>query len=822
MANSFYENIKKSIIEREVEDCYNEGIKFYFPSAIIEHPFACDGLISTKTEKNNDLRLIMEYKLDKKLKSSIDRSGVLAQVIFYLKRFEENGVILPNVCFVCDINECFVIHVNELIPFLSEDIDWKIAPSNAYILTEFVQKISDSGISPFVWDVNENFKFEEVIEKINNLADDIKTYVHVTEHNVASIFEYFCKNVIKNSEKLQSNNLVAAFIGTITDRENYYQHPSKKNKLVTPSFTYEIKGENYEAFVDHFNTKYTRVEKDKFAEISDRLIEDTTRRRQGEFYTPTPFVDYAHKMISEELGEDWKERCVVWDNSCGSCNLTRDYKFRELYCSTLMDAELEIGKRYNREAVKFQFDFLNDPIDGNLFEGSKIPKGLMDALKNNREIVLFMNPPYGTANDAGAKGTSKEGIAKTIINERMKNDGMGASSQQLYAQFIYRIMMLKEQYGLTNVYICMFTPTLYLSGGSFKKFRNKFLNEFEYIRGCTFQASHFSDVASNWGIGFTIWHNGETKDKNNFPHELVDYRDLDVEVIGHKDIYNVDGIVSASDWAKEYIKNLKTHSHVPMTSGVLWQGDNKDNRGAIFDNAIGYLLNKANKVEENSQGVALFSTTYGNGHGHGLNESNFTRCTALFTARRVIKGDWVNWADEYIAPDESNPKYKDFENDSIIFSIFESKSNQSSLRNITYRRNQYDIKNEFFFMKKDDILTLADENGYDHTYDDCKSSSERYVADLLFNKGLYEKLSPEAKEVLDKAIDMTRNTFSRREQFDDENSKYQIMNWDCGYYQLKELWKVYCPNDFKEFRESFKRLQDKLIPMVYELGFLKK
>ena len=348
------------------------------------------------------------------------------------------------------------------------------------------------------------------------------------------------------------------------------------------------------------------------------------------------------------------------------------------------------------------------------------------------------------------------------------------------------------------------------------------LNEFEYMRGCTFQASHFSDVASNWGIGFTIWKVGETSDKNNFPHELVDYRDLDVEVIGHKDIYNVDGMVSASDWAKESIKKLKTHQHVPMTSGVLWQGDNKDNRGAIFDNAIGYLLNNANKVENNTQLVALFSTTFGAGHGHGLNESNFTRCTALFTARRVIKGDWVNDKDEYIAPNETHPKYKEFENDSIIYSLFDTASNQSSLRNITYRHNQYDIKNEFFFMKKDDILTLADENGYDHTYDDCKSSSERYVADLLFNKGLYKNLSPEAKEVLDKAIDMTRNTFSRREQFDDENSKYQIMNWDCGYYQLKELWKVYCPNDFKEFRLSFKRLQDKLIPMVYELGFLKK
>ena len=233
-------------------------------------------------------------------------------------------------------------------------------------------------------------------------------------------------------------------------------------------------------------------------------------------------------------------------------------------------------------------------------------------------------------------------------------------------------------------------------------------------------------------------------------------------------------------------------------------------------------MSNGNNVEYNTQYVSLLSGTSSRANGYSYNESNFTRCTALFTARRVIKGDWVNWADEYIAPDESNPRYKEFENDSIIFSIFESKSNQSSLRNITYRHNQYDIKNEFFFMKKDDILSLSDENGYDHTFDDCKASSERYVADLLFNKGLYKNLSTEAKEVLDKAIDMTRNTFSRREQFDDENSKYQIMNWDCGYYQLKELWKVYCPNDFKEFRLSFKRLQDKLIPMVYELGFLKK
>lgn len=74
------------------------------------------------------------------------------------------------------------------------------------------------------------------------------------------------------------------------------------------------------------NSLYDNINNNNIAEISDRLIEDTTRRRHGVFYTPRPFADYAHKMISEELGEDWKERCVVWDNSCGTCNLTRDYR----------------------------------------------------------------------------------------------------------------------------------------------------------------------------------------------------------------------------------------------------------------------------------------------------------------------------------------------------------------------------------------------------------------------------------------------------------------------------------------------------------------
>ena len=123
----------------------------------------------------------------------------------------------------------------------------------------------------------------------------------------------------------------------------------------------------------------------------DRDIKDNNRRCKGQFYTPTLFVDYAHKMISEQFGEDWKEKFVVWDNCSGTKNLTRDYYFKELYCSTLEKAELEISERYNKEAVAFQFDFLNDSLD-------KLPEGLKEALENNKPIIFFINPPYATAN----------------------------------------------------------------------------------------------------------------------------------------------------------------------------------------------------------------------------------------------------------------------------------------------------------------------------------------------------------------------------------------------------------------------------------------
>ena len=814
MAKSkFYEQIKSATEERQVEDVYNKGIKTYFSDAEITYPFKCDGFVDTK-DGNKILRLIIEYKYNEDLASKTGRAKVLIQVVHYLKKFEENGEILPNVCLVGDVNECFVLHTNPLLKYLDADCDWSIAPSKAYgaDVDTMLAIAEDDEINPFVFCVDENFSFKAVADKIRDLIHDINRYVRVTEHNIATIYNYFLTKVIKKTKSINANDTVAVFIGVITEKENYYKHPHKKGVIVTPIGEIKVNDDAYKAFIQYFERSYTPQEKNRFSEISDRLIEDTNRRNKGEFYTPTMFVDHAHDMMSRELGMDWKDEYVVWDASCGSKNLTRDYKFKELYCSTLEQAELEIGKRYNPEATSFQFDFLNDSLD-------KLPQGLLTALKENKPIVFLNNPPYATANEMGTNSKSKKGVAKTTINEKMLNDGIGACSQNLYAQFLYRIDMIKRRFNLTKCYIALYSPTLYLSGTSWKNFRKVFLTDFKFIDAFTFKASYFADVADHWGISFSLWQNGETIDKNNFVHKLVDEIDGELTNVGIKDIYNLDGRMTATVWAKEKIKKLKTFDEPNLSSGIKVRPSNSDTRGTNFIGNIGYFLNAGNNVDKNVQSVALFTSAYGNGHGHGINAYNFERVVTLFSARRLVSCNWQNWADEYIAPNTEHEKWSEFVADSVVYSLFESKSNQSSLRNVEYKGKQWNIKNEFFWMPTAKMQELANNNRYDEMYQDAQGVDDRFVCKWL-NEHKAE-ISPEAQAVLDYATTLVEQSMKYRNVFNEDNENYQIMNFDCGWYQIKGMLKEYMPNELKQFNDLYKKLAEKMRPLVYEVGFLK-
>lgn len=811
--SKFYEEIKGATLERQVEDVYMKGLKAYF-NGEVTFPYGCDGYLDSYLEegKENTLRLLAEFKYDYDLNSSMERAKVLIQVIFYLKRFENEGKKLPKVILVGDKNECFVLHTNDILKYLDYDLDWSVAPStahNKYIETCIELSKEENLRSLYIHEVNDRFSFKDVADKIKDMNKNIKRQVHITEHNLDNAFETFISRSHIDINTIAPNDLVGIFVGCITNKIDYYLHPNKKNTLVTPYGEIKVRADGYKSYIDYFSRDYTAIEIRKFTEIADRLIEEVNRRRKGEFYTPKLFVDYAHKMIEKQLGADWKDDFIVWDCACGTKNLTKDYNFKELYCSTLEKSELEMSAKYNPNSTSFQFDFLNDSLDN-------LPKGLLNAFEQNKPIVFFINPPYATSGNW--TNEKKVGVAKTMINEQMLNDKIGACSQNLYAQFLYRILMIKNKYNLTNLHIALFSPTLYLSGTSWKSFRNVFLNNFHYNDGCTFKASHFADCADNWGIAFSFWANGICEDKENFIHTLIDVEDNHIVEIGKKNIYNVDYSTTASDWAKKDIKGLKTHKGVALTSGIKIK-DRDIVCGSIFENAIGYIFSKCNNVGSNALNVALFSTTYSDGHGHGLSKDNFHKCTALFTARKLIECNWINSKDEYIAPNEEHENWKTFVADSVVYSLFNTSSNQSSLRQIDYKGSKWDIKNEFFFMPKERMAELANECGNSYLYSDCTTSNDRFVYKWL-TEHKYE-LSDTAKEVLAKAIELTEKSVAYRELFNNDHEEYQINNWDCGWYQIKAMLKEYMPNEYKEFNELYKKLADEMRPMVYELGFLK-
>lgn len=802
--SNFFEKISCSTQESHVQETYNEMFKSVFKINTVDRKCQCDGYIDTRFD-DTDISMLIEYKYDIRMKDKIERARVIAQCVGYLHKFEESGITLPKLVFIGDINECCIIHTNDLIKFLDLDcVNWDIAPCNLCQENNLIMPIVKS-INPWVYDVDSNFKFNDIANKIISLCKGINQQVHITERNIEKIFNNFCKRVLKNANKIPANDLVAVFIGAMLDQEHYYKHPTKKNILIANGTNIAINGDEYDAFMNQHSTDYSPKEKRIFASISDRLIEDTNRRNKGEFYTPTLFVDYAHKMIEKEVGSHWKDNYVVWDPACGTKNLTRDYRFKELYCSTLEQAELDISKNYNKESTSFQFDFLNDSLDDLKV---KAP-GLLEAFELNKPIVFFLNPPYGSP------GKSRDNIGRRGINAGCTATVVNATApyglRDLIAQFLYRIYYITKHYGLTNCVLAAFTKPTWLCGDSYKNFRSDFLNTFTFSRGILFIASSFAGVGSDWGITFNIWKPyNELKSKTSFTHDIVKVDNYSIITTGHKELYNLDDTKSASHWLdnktviSERDKIVPGYTKSPISFEYRPYTKVTNDTIAIIAGALNnYLLSNIFYVSNHSK------------------RSLITKSSLLFGcayyAAVSTDREWHSFKDGFTHPANDNSKeFINFSTDSVVFCMFKD---FVSLKNVKYGDEYLDVRNEFFWMSRQEMLDLAEEYNNDYTYEDALNSEERFV--YLKLQEIKNDLSPEAKAVLDKATDLVKKSFKYREMFNESHPEYQINNWDCGFYQIKALLKEFMPDDLKEFRAIYKQLADKMRPMVYELGFLK-
>lgn len=798
-----YKLLSTTTIERQVEDVYNHALERAFSGLKLEYPFACDGYCEFEVDGKTH-RLLIEYKYDEDMQSNVAKAKVLAQVLFYLKRFEKNGRPLPNVCMVADKNECFVMHTNALLKHLDfENVDWDKAPSGAGGNGDLVLALSeDKDINPFVFDVDAGFDFDVVVQKLKDLASGTVRLVRVTEHNVDKIFKMFSEKIVLD-KKYPPNDMVALFFNIVTGSDDVYLHPTKKNILVVNGKNVRVDSSKFNAFCGHFSTTCSPKEKARLAAISDRLIEDTNRRRKGEFYTPTAFVDYSHNMVTKRFGENWRDEYVVWDCAWGTGNLTRDYKFKELYASTLEQAELDIAKNHNPEATKFQFDFLNDELK-RVSEGGKVPDSLMDALEQNKKIIFYINPPYKTVSYTNS---GSDGIAKnTLVNTMMTKDNVGRAKQEVYAQFLYRIFAIQNSFGLQNCCIALFCNPKFLCGGAFDKFRNKFLNAFKFEDGIFFNASHFGkDVSAAWGITFNIWSTGKTIDKSNFTHSIVDLVDGDIAIVGSKILYNLDDD--------------------PQYLGKLIQKQKRTVESVVMKYPNPLQLDEANiKTLPNGIGSIFFGTNaycgstllYYHGHDIIITPDNIDDVAVIYATINNHSSSWINEKDEFKVPNKSQPNYSQYVNDCLIYLTFGMYD--FSLRQVSYHNKLWDIKNNFFWCNPKDIAEWANECNNDEVYNDANTMPESFV----YKKLQTITVSAEAQAVLDKANELLKKSMKYRKLFNDEHPEVQILNADAGWYQIKQMLKEYMPDELKEFKIMYNKLAEVMRPRIYEFGFLRK
>lgn len=836
VTKDFRKTLAAATDEKDVEHAYWNFLQAYYPNVIISSKYNTDGYVQTMFFK-----LLLEVKYDKTFLDKKNQCSVLVQALYYIKAFDENGDEKPNVILIGDKNECFVIHGNHIYPYLEENIDWGIAPSEAALKNpKLVVKLEqDRNISPFIFSIDENFNCDDLKDLIEQYAfSEQREGVRVTEKNIARIYDDFIRTVIRreNLHNYTPNELVSIFILTMTNPNgDTYIVPNKMNTLhLSNGKIIQVDGKAFDAFFCQFNRNYTPQEIDVFNSIADRLLQETERRFQGSFWTPNIWVDKAHEMFSEVIGQDWKERCVVWDASCGSMNLTRDYKFKDLYCSTLMQEELDIGIQYNPEATKFRYDFLNG-IDIDLLDNdaelvsypadkvSRLPSKLVDALKSGKPVVFFNNPPYAQAGDKmGSTGGDKKDVAKTFVNQLMIRDGCGKAAQQLYAQFLYRIKRIVDKYQIREAYIGLYSPSLFLTGNSYKDFRKLFFSRFEYVDGCMFQASNFADVQDSWAISFTVF---KITSQPVAPTEFevsvldIDEQTNDITCLARKSLYNLDESVEAASWVRAKIKHIKTQTdYIQLQSALKYE--RLTGIGSYAPGSIGYFLNDSNNIYANSKYVGIFSAPHAHGHGLNVFPENYEETISLFSARTLIASSWINQKDEYMMPDINHPLYNEWLADCMVYSLFSPKSNQSALRNALYKGQSYNIKNEWFWVSARQMKDWANKYHYNELYMDAKTESDSYV----YRRLSQTTLSSEAQAVLDKATEIVemliQNEF--RQQVALAHPEYHLNAWDAGWYQMKKVLKEYSLPELSEMDDLVHILEEKMRPMVYELGFLKQ
>ena len=556
------------------------------------------------------------------------------------------------------------------------------------------------------------------------------------------------------------------------------------------------------------------------AGVFDRLIEDTQRRRDGKFYTPAHLCEAARAYADKYLGEDWRTRGIVWDNSCGTCNLTKGVYFSELYVSTLDQEELDVAELSesidHRFTTAFQYDFLNDPYE-------KLPEKLRLAIENGVELTFFCNPPYGDAGAGMASGANKTGQNSTVVNANIDEN---FKLRDLITQFIYKMSKYRD----TKINIILINKTTWQTGPKTRAFRKYVYDKFEFKGGFLCSSKEFSGIDGSWPVAVSIFTTGKTQ-SDELRYDIRDDEESNSYILIPAPDNDLASYEKVNDNTEDIIEPY------PYTSDALTvnTGSNKP-RNFSYKGSLGFVTFANNIRSESARICSLWSMPYsstGTG-GSFIYPSNFTRCCEVFTAKHLSSiFSWLTANEQYHIPDFNNPEYPIFSAASLVFSIFHPQAKSTSVE-LDYKGNHFVIKNHFFWLTKlefqKQVMDLEPLEGEPDETPYMVTALNDMIKSLEANEHLTDEgvnIVNQGLNIIDQATELLKESYPYREDFAVANNVLQLQHWDAGYKQLKPFWEdLSKTNDefkvkYDKFKNDFVAFKKMIKPIVWKFGFLK-
>lgn len=785
--------------------------------------------IKYDTANKHDLytkQVFFEFKLDKNFDNLKSLATVLAQTLYYIRKlkYEDTTKVIPPFLCLADKNQSVITETTKWSTYYTNDsYNWERAPSkpDPMLVDHLVKEPELSKLHIFKVTIKlEHSAFKKVIDKSLSIQTrlDFTDKKIINEENFEAVFEHW-------------KNIIGKYINNGYKLSNYFLSNLQEGKIIVDEkqgrvvFTFEDNNSKTQKILikdyQYFWDLYEQVENyDVINGINaklDRLTDESQRRFEGEFYTPLIFAKKAIHYLTQVLGKNWYKtgKYRIWDMASGTGNLewhlpAEAYKY--LYMSTLHASEVDHNKKVFKDATCFQYDYLSDDVEYLFakeqlpFEPNwKLPQKLRDELKDESITwVVFINPPFATAQVAGAKGEDKKGVSKTKVEIQMTNEGIGHAKRELFAQFMYRVG--KEL--PTKTYLGMFSTLKYLNAPDSIEFRDKYFH-YRYKKGFVFKSTMFHGIIGDFPVGFLIW---DLSQKREMDKVSIDITNDEAINIGTKTLSLINKSDVLNNWF-ERPKNSDDYPLPPLSNGITVATGNADKRHRARPDFLASICSKGNDFQ-NSRYISILSSPSASAGAFTVTKEIFEKSLVLHAVRKIPIPTWLNDRNQFLKP-RTKPD-TEFINDCIVWSLFANSNHTSSLKNVNYEGKIYQIKNNFFPFK------LADLKHWEIKDPDFKlqisTDTDRFVATWLIKN----KLSEDATVLLEKGKDVYKLFYSNLNNL--STHKFKIGTWDAGWYQIRRCMTEsnIGIDELNELKKLHQKLGEKIFPKIEEFGFLDK